>query len=263
MAFDMHHSDLLSAGDVHNPSIVSSQCGQCPVQAQCLASGSSAAVLSRWQQAARPGPDLRDSGNILHTAGDAVHHIYIVRSGCLKIYTVDSDGQERVRDFHLPGDIIGLDAALDGGVHRVTAAAVTPSQVCALPQREVLALLEQSPLLARRVLQRLSHALAEAQSLAGDYTADTRVAAFLLQMQLRLPRPPSGALQLPMTRRDIANYLRLATETVSRVLTRFAAEGLIRSDRQRIHLTDPAALQRLAAPLCAPAATTHEHRLAA
>lgn len=229
----------------------SPDCHFCPVHARCLVRGADSDTLADWRNMMLPGRTLRAPGTALFEAGDAADTLYFVRSGCIKTCTIDRDGSERVRALYLPGDIIGIDT-LDIAHHRVSAVAVTPSQVCALPSQGVLAMMERTPLLMRRLARRMSHALAEAQALAGENTADERVAAFLLHMQARLPAAPSGAIQLPMTRRDIANYLRLATETVSRVITRFAARGLIRTDRQRILIDDKAALAELAAAVALP-----------
>ncbi|WP_420426360.1 Crp/Fnr family transcriptional regulator [Algiphilus sp.] len=229
----------------------SQACDYCPVHAQCLVRGCDRSTLALWQSMLQPTPPLRQSGACLFETGDAADSLYMVRSGCIKTYALDRDGAECVRGLYLPGDIVGLDT-LDADVHRVTAVAVTPSQVCAVPRDRVLSLMEESPLLMRRLMQRLSHDLAEAQALAGNHTAEEGVAAFLVSMMQRLPTGPSGALQLPMTRRDIANYLRLATETVSRVMTRFNERGLISSSRQRILITDRAALEELASAVALP-----------
>ena len=226
-------------------------CDYCPVHAQCLVRGCDRSTLAVWQSMLQPTPPLRQAGAGLFETGDNADMLYMVRSGCIKTYALDRDGAECVRGLYLPGDIVGLDT-LDADVHRVTAVAVTPSQVCAVPRARVLALMEDNPVLMRRLMQRLSHDLAEAQALAGNHTAEEGVAAFLVSMMQRLPTGPSGALQLPMTRRDIANYLRLATETVSRVMTRFNERGLISSTRQRILVTDRAALERLAAAVALP-----------
>lgn len=235
-------------------------CDYCPVHAQCLVRGCDRATLALWQSMLQATPPLRQSGARLFEVGDNAESLYVVRTGCIKTYALDRDGAECVRGLYLPGDIVGLDT-LDADVHRVTAVAVTPSQVCAVPRERVLSLMEESPLLMRRLMQRLSHSLAEAQALAGNHTAEEGVAAFLVSMLQRLPTGPSGALQLPMTRRDIANYLRLATETVSRVMTRFNERGLISSTRQRILVTDRKALEELASPVALPT-PLHEVALA-
>ena len=87
--------------------------------------------------------------------------------------------------------------------------------------------------------------------LAGDWSADERMAAFLVRLSRRLAARGFSAerFQLTMSRTDIANYLRLAPETVSRVLKRFQQDGLVAVDRRDLQLLDPVALDALAAPV--------------
>lgn len=228
------------------------RCGLCPVAGSCLVAAAGRddiACLSSFERTLIP---LASAGKALFEAGDAAQSIYLVRAGCLKSFTVDSDGKEHVRAFHLPGDLIGLDSI---GRDRYAAgvAAVTPAQVCRVAMADVRRLIAQSPSITSRLLERTSRDLDLALSLAGDFTAEQRITAFLLAMQRRLA---SGArtVRLPMSRRDIANYLRLATETVCRVLTRLESAGHIRSDNRSVDLLDRDALRSLAEPAMACAA---------
>jgi len=157
-----------------------------------------------------------------------------------------------VRGFYLPGDVIGLDA-LGADSFPATIVAVTPSQVCKISAASVRRLMGESPFLARRLLDRTSAELAHALTMAGDYTAEQRLAAFLLSMRQRLGSQTAD-VKLPMTRRDIANYLRLATETVCRVLARLEQQGQIRSDSRVVKLIDARGLTQIAFPTVACAA---------
>lgn len=213
---------------------VRGQCAVCPAGRNCL-------LRSGTTQLSLPV-----AGKALFEAGAPVQSLYVVRAGCLKSFTVDSEGNERVRAFFLPGDFIGLDA-LGAQTHPASVVAVTAAQVCRVPMAQLRQRLGAVPALLRGLLERTSHDLAQALALAGDYTAEQRVAAFLLAMQQRLGAR-AASVHLPMTRRDIANYLRLATETVCRVLTRFEANGRIRSAHKEVVLLDGAALRALAAP---------------
>lgn len=201
-----------------------------------------------WNQALMPHVPLSSPGKLLFETGCAADSIYTVRAGCLKAYTVDKEGNERVRGFYFPGDIIGLDTlALDR--YPATVVAVTPAQVCRVPRAQVAELMQKAPGVARRLVERASTELSRALALSGDYTADERMAAFILAMQQRLAREASATLRLPMTRRDIANYLRLATETVCRALSRFELKGWIATSDREIHLRNAGALRLLADPV--------------
>ncbi len=231
-----------------NPAQGSAQpsCLHCPTASLCMIGGLAREDVGQWNALVQSHLSLAVAGQALFELGDAMTAIYVVRAGCVKSLTVDDQGNERVRGFHLRGDVIGLDA-LYAGHYPCTALALEPSQLCRIPRAQALQKLAQSPLLMQRLLQRLSAGLAAALTLSGDYTADQRVAAFLLEMQQRLNQLPGAPLKLPMTRRDIANYLRLATETVCRVLTRFAAQGYIGVGEHKISVLKLASLQRLAA----------------
>lgn len=178
---------------------------------------------------------------MLFAVGDTVDTLYVVRAGCLMTCTVDKEGKQRIRAFHLPGDVIGLDSLVKDG-YASSAVALVPSQVCAMPRARVSTLHAQAPGLLLRLLHHASRDLARAQSLSGDYTAEQRVAAFLMMMRERTG--VDRRLRLPMSRRDIGNYLRLATETVCRVITRLEGQDVLSSHDRIIELLD---LPRLAA----------------
>ncbi len=227
-----------------------SRCTVCPTAGACVIQGAARAEIERWNASVEAQISLATSGKTLVEAGEPVGAIYTVRAGCLKSFTVDADGTERVRGFYLPGDLIGLDA-LGAVAFPATVVAVTPSQVCRIPAARVRKLMAESPFIARRLLDRTSAELAHALTMAGDYTAEQRLAAFLLSMRQRLGG--QAELKLPMTRRDIANYLRLATETVCRVLARLEEQGQIRSASRTVRLVNAPALRALAQPVACAA----------
>ena len=223
-------------------------CLMCPAASTCVIHDLSRDTVVEWNSLVQAHVSLSSSGKALFEAGDAMSALYVVRAGCVKTVTVDDEGNERVRAFHLPGDLVGLDA-LHAARYPASAIAVVPSQLCRIPKAVAMQKLAQNPELAQRLFERMSSNLGSALALSGDYTADQRVAAFLINMQSRLNPLPGTPARLPMARRDIANYLRLATETVCRVLTRFVAGGLIQADDRRIKLLKSAQLQSLAEPV--------------
>ena len=242
MAFDAHSQPgyLAAAPSCRAP------CALCPAASACVIRGAERAEVERWNAAVEAQVSLASAGKTLVEAGSPATALYTVRAGCLKSFTLDADGTERVRGFYLPGDVIGLDS-LGAETHPATVVAVTPSQVCRIPAAQVRKLMAESPFIARRLLDRTSAELAQALTLAGDYTAEQRLAAFLLSMRQRLGG--QAELKLPMTRRDIANYLRLATETVCRVLGRFEGQGQIESRSRTVRVVDATALRAVASPL--------------
>lgn len=218
-------------------------CDTCPVPSCPARSGDVAAC---WRSLVDLLPSQMPGRNVLIEAGATVSSLYSVRAGCIKSYTLDAEGNEHIRAFHFPGDLVGLDAL---GCARAPAAAapVTPSQVCAVPMADVTRRLATDAALAGHLLQKTREALQQSMAMAGEFTAEQRVAAFLLNVHTRIG---SGAVvRLPMTRREIGSYLRLATETVCRVITRFERQNWLSSADKRITLRDLTALRTLAEPI--------------
>lgn len=218
-------------------------CLLCPVR-NCMARRGGGDQAKAWADVLAPRTAVMPGAAPLFSTGDRQHSIYSVRGGCLKTYTVDADGNERIRGFFLPGDIVGLDS-LGSGIHQSNAAAVTPAQVCVAPLPALRRLVSQQPQLAQRLLEQTSHDLALALTLSGAFSAEQRVAAFLLHMRRRLN---AGAeLRLPMGQREIGSYLRLATETVCRTLKSFERRGWLSLGPHAIRLLNEYNLAELAA----------------
>jgi len=182
----------------------------------------------------------------LFRVGDPLRALFAVRGGFFKTYLIEASGREQVLGFHLPGELIGLDAIWPQK-HQCNAVALNTASVCELPYGAITDLSQQLPGLQQSMLRLLSKELALSHSLAGDFTAEERVAGFLVSLSSRLKVRGHSETQLTlaMSRRDLANYLRLATETVSRVFSRFEQEGLIAVDRREVTLRDPEKLATL------------------
>ncbi len=191
---------------------------------------------------------VTETGGHIYWAGDKFEQLYAVRSGCVKTYTVDAEGNERIRGFYLPGDMLGFDA-LYSDEYTSSACAVAPTEVCSISYAQLSKAVASQPHLQQRLLRLMSKDLATAMALAGDYTAEQRMAAFLLHLyerELQGHIGDAGHVSLLMPRRDIANFLRLAPETASRVLSRFQKQGLIRSSQRSLELLNLTALWQLA-----------------
>jgi CRP/FNR family transcriptional regulator len=241
MPFATRDPNLLPCHGAHS-------CSVCPVGRDCLMDG---ARVGDGPGAAHDADFVRRPlapHAALFDAGSEARAVYVVRAGCIKTFSVDHDGDEHVRGFYFPGDIVGLEGVVDHQ-HRTHAVAVVASQVCCVPKTQLMPMLKLDNELMLRLLTRISGELAQAQALCGDYSADQRVAAFLLHLHERTGSDAETPIPLPMTRRDIAKHLRLATETVSRVLTRFGDRGMIQSSTRSIRLLRPQAMAYIARPV--------------
>jgi len=175
-------------------------------------------------------------------AGDTFTSIYAVRSGAVKAYSIDEEGEEHVIGFYLPGEIFGLDA-IDGQRHMSAAKALETTSICEIPYEQVEMLSGKIHNLQSHMYRLLSREIREDQEvqiLLGKKTAEERIGNFLLNLSRRYSQRRLSAtrFRLPMARTDIANYLGLAVETVSRVFTRLQKHQVLKVDGKEIQILD-------------------------
>jgi CRP/FNR family transcriptional regulator len=224
-------------------------CSTCAFSQACLSQGmDKRSLMDLHVLVEHVGPF--HAGDHVFREGDPFEAIAAVRAGAVKTYVVDRDGHEHVLDFHLPGEVIGLNA-IDGETYPCNAVALDTVMLCKFSFPKIAVLASKLPGLQKHLFRLLSRDIGRAALLAGDWTADQRMAAFLIGLSRRLAARgfSPNRFQLTMARTDIANYLRLAPETVSRVLRRFQADGLLRVDRRELELLDRVQLEALAAPV--------------
>ncbi|WP_441241805.1 helix-turn-helix domain-containing protein [Tardiphaga sp. 768_D3_N2_1] len=170
---------------------------------------------------------------------EPAEYVYQVKSGAVRSYKLLSDGRRQIGAFHLVGDIFGLE---NGGEHRFTAEAIVDTTVRLIKRQSLEIVAENDAMVARNLLSMTTSNLQHAEDhmlLLGRKTSLERVAAFLLEMDKRLTA--ADIMALPMSRRDIADYLGLTLETVSRVLSRLHELGtlsFIGNTQRQIVLTD-------------------------
>jgi len=180
--------------------------------------------------------------------GEPNEHMFRVSRGVLKIFKTLGDGRRQVTGFLYPGDLIGLGAGVS---YAYTAEAITETALVSCRRSKVEDLINRSPAVARWLFSVASTELTAAQDqmlLLGRKTAVERVTSFLLNLAERavLRGEDSDRIHVPMTRYDIADYLGVTTETVSRTITRLKALGLIRlCPNNCIHLVDADRLTEL------------------
>lgn len=192
-------------------------------------------------------------GTKLYNEGQRFRHLYVVRSGSIRVSACTPSGKSHVLGFNLPGDIIGFDGAVSGR-HTCTAEALEDSSSCTLTIPDLSALMERQPRLASRVLSLIAAELARAHAhafLLSESSSRVRIAAFLDDLAQRY-----GAIQrsddqllLPMSRGDIASFTGLALETVSRALSRLHEEGVLHVSARHIRILDRPRLGKARASL--------------
>ena len=216
-------------------------CQECSLTEICLPVGIGRKDLDRLDSIIeRKRPMLR--GEHLFHIGDQFECLYAVRSGSLKTYATSEEGQEQVMGFHLPGELIGLDAIAENR-HPLAAKALETTSICEIPFHDLEVLSTQLPGLQHQLLRVMSKEIRDDEQnmvILGQKSAEERLASFLIGLSNRFRRRGFSANQfnLSMSRSDIGNYLGLALETVSRLFTRFQNEGLLRVDRKHVELLD-------------------------
>ena len=224
-------------------------CSTCAFSQACMAEGMDKASLGDLHMLVQHVGPLH-AGEHLFRTGDPFEAIAAVRAGTVKTYVVDRNGREHVLGFHLPGEVIGLDG-IDGNTYPCNPVALDTEVLCRFSFPQISVLAARLPGLQKHLFRLLSRDIGRAALLAGDWSADERMAAFLIGISRRLAARGFSAdrFQLTMARTDIANYLRLAPETVSRVLKRFQDEGLLGVDRRELEILDRKRIEALASPV--------------
>ena len=164
-------------------------------------------------------------GTEVYGEKEPAEYVYQVKSGAVRSYKLLSDGRRQIGAFHLAGDIFGLE---NGSEHRFTAEAIVDTTVRLVKRQSLELVAENDAVVARNLLSMTTNNLQHAEDhmlLLGRKTSLERVAAFLLEMDKRLTA--ADIMALPMSRRDIADYLGLTLETVSRALSRLHELGVI------------------------------------
>lgn len=224
-------------------------CGTCAFSSACMSQGyDKAALRDLHVLVEHVGPF--HAGTTLFREGDAFNAIAAVRAGTVKTSMVDGHGREQVLGFYLPGEVIGLNGIHDDR-YPCDAVALDTVTLCRFSFPQIALLATRMPGLQQHLFKLLSADIGKAAVRAGDFSADERMAAFIVSLSRRYAARGYSAtrLHLPMPRADIANYLGLAAETVSRVLRRFQTEGLINVDRREMEILDMARMTTLAAPV--------------
>jgi CRP/FNR family transcriptional regulator len=194
-------------------------------------------------------PARLQANQMLVQEGDPRLRVFTLTSGMLRLSTMLPDGRRQIAGFLIPGDYLGL---ADDEIHSQTAEAVTPSALCAFQVPRMEALMERFPRLKDRLHRMTRSALRQSrdnQMILGRLTPVEKIATFLLVASRRAAENglPASPVVLPMTRTDIADYLGLTIETVSRSFTKLKNSGLIRlPDPHQVEIADQPGLEAAA-----------------
>lgn len=181
-------------------------------------------------------------GRYIYYQGEEIKKLFFVKSGSVKTIYFNENGDQQIINFHYPGEIIGL-AHLNYSYHSLSAITLEKSVICAFSLRFILENCEKHPNLLTNLLNRFNAEIKHRhESLLGinHRIASKRLGNFLLDLINRqyLPRNKPIELHLTMSRADMANYLGLAPETVSRVLSKYEKSGLIFAHKKIVRINN-------------------------
>ncbi len=247
----------MSAADPENVISLSKlkvACQECSLNEICLPVGIDQDDMLRLDEIIhRKKPVTRNEH--LFNIGDRFTSVYAIRSGSVKTYVTTEDGQEQITGFHLPGELVGLDA-IATDVHPIAARALETTSVCEIPYDKLDSLGCQVHGIRRqlhRIMSREIHNDEQNMLMLGQKAAEERLASLLISLSNRYRARGFSPYEfnLTMSRGDIGNFLGLALETVSRLFGRFQDDGLIRVNRKHIEILNRDTLCSLSGARCA------------
>jgi len=216
-------------------------CEQCNLRELCFPHGMSDEDMHKLDAVVEQHRPLQKNDYLYHQ-GDKAFAIYAVRSGSVKTFIESPNGDEQIVSFHLPGELLGLDGFQDD-IHTCSAVVLETTSMCELPLVKIEELCHTLPNLQRQMRRIMGKEVSDDHAmllLLGKMGAEEKVATFLLSISKRMQERhwKADEFMLSMPRQDIANYLGLAVETVSRLFAHYQDEGTIKVDRRHITITD-------------------------
>ncbi|MBL7004435.1 MAG: fumarate/nitrate reduction transcriptional regulator Fnr [Gammaproteobacteria bacterium] len=216
-------------------------CATCVLSHLCIASGLTKEELINLDTIQKSKTRLQRN-DVLYHSGEVNTKIYAVSAGSLKTSIVNNNGIEQITGFYLPGEIVGLDG-LGGLTPNSTAYAVESSTVCEIAEKDFDRLCENNTGLRQSFMRILSKEITREQQMLmslGQMSADTKLANFIISLSVRYKERGFSASEfnLSMSRHDIANYLGLAVETLSRLFKKFQKNNLLEVNHRNIKIVD-------------------------
>ena len=223
-------------------------CKDCSLHEMCLPRGLGMTDLDQLEKVIKRTHPLQ-TGDYLFRAGQEFQQIFALRSGSVKLNLMDEQGNDQILGFYFPGEILGLDA-IDTKRHLCSAVALETSSYCAFPFSDLSAISQLVPALQQQLYNLMSRELSHEHELLlmiGTKNAEERLATFLVTLSSRFHQLGYSAkeIKLSMSRQEIANYLGLTIETVSRIMSRFQREQLISVNRKQVNIKNPEMLRHI------------------
>lgn len=240
---------MVQAIKLRAASALKASCHQCSLSNLCLPLAVDDSDLDRLEDIIEQGR-IFNRGEHIFEQSTPFRSCFAVRSGAVKTSIITENGEEQVTGFYMPGELVGLDS-MSNETYACNAKALERTSVCEFPVERLEELTSRLPGLQHHFFQLMSQEIQGSHQLSillSKNTAEERIASLLLSLSSRFQRRRMSGIRfsLPMARNDIANFLGLAVETVSRVFTRFQNQGVISAKGREVELLDLEALQLIA-----------------
>jgi CRP/FNR family transcriptional regulator len=222
------------------------KCSQCALGKLCLPMGLDHQDMALLEKIIEPSSPFKEN-DAVYKSQQHFERIFAVKSGMFKTVVIDANGNEHIVGFHLPGELFGLDAIYPQK-YISTAISLGTSSVCGINYNDLENLATKLPSLQRQLFSLMSKEVHTSQALTVEHAADQKLAGFIITLSSRYKQRgySETRINLMMPRRDIANHLNMAAETVSRLFKRFQKEGLLDIKRTDLNILNMEGLRQLA-----------------
>lgn len=224
-------------------------CSSCGLKSLCLANGLNDLDIVQLDKLVDRKASLY-KGDHLYSDGQHLKSFFAIKGGIIKVYSFDSENKEVVHGFYLPGDVLGLDS-LAYNSHPFNAVALDVTNVCEIPFNKLEQLTKTIPDLNNQLLNLMSQEIVNSRrhsSLLAHKTAEQKLAFFIYLMSSKFKS--RGYLhtqfRLNILHKDVANYLNLTPETVSRILTKFNKDEIVSWIKKEVNIFNEEALKNMA-----------------
>ncbi len=228
-------------------------CSHCNLKKVCFPHGLSADELSTFENSVDKTVKIQKKEK-LFSRGDPLTSVYAIKAGSIKTYLSTSKGQSQVLGFHMPGDLLGFDGFADDR-HTSNAVAMEDTILCELPMSNFENLCEILPGLRKVMMQQVGGEINRHHSLVltlGQMQTEERLATFLLRLSCYYQVRGFSCTQfnLPMPRHDLANFLGMAPETLSRMFAKLEKQKVVSIKRREVNILDMDGLLGLSHEIC-------------
>ena len=233
------------------PHSIKVACSNCNLRELCMPMGLSDTDLTRLDAVVASRRKIK-RGDTLFRNGERFTNLFAIRTGFFKTSIVAEDGRDQVTGFQMAGEIMGLDGIVNDH-HTCDAIALEDAEVCVMPFDRIEELSREINALQRHMHKIMSREIVRENGvmlLLGSMRAEERLAAFLLNLVLRLHARgfSQSELVLRMTREEIGSYLGLKLETISRTFSKLMDEGVIEIKQKNLKIINIQALKDIVNP---------------